>query len=227
MPVKSSNIELIRLVAKGLKHLLPEVVFVGGSVTELYAPSDADVQEVRTTDDVDCFIQLVSRQHHASTEEELRRLGFVNDLKVLCRWHYSKIIVDIMPTDPAILGFSNPWYERGLKYTTSYSLDDVNIRLLSLPYFIASKLTALFDRGMNDLRLSKDFEDIVFCLFYCAGITVEIKAIDEPVRSYIAESMTKLLSKSNLDEAIYSVLPGGEQGDENVDSIKEVMEKLV
>jgi len=55
---------------------------------------------------------------------------------------------------------------------------------------------------------------------HCFDMPEEIKAADEAVRSYIAESMARLLSESNIDEAIYAVLPGGEQADENVEEMK-------
>ena len=51
-----SNISMLHTVAQGLNYLLPQVVFVGGSVTELYA-TDSAATEVRPTDDVDCVIE--------------------------------------------------------------------------------------------------------------------------------------------------------------------------
>ncbi|WP_156785488.1 MULTISPECIES: hypothetical protein [Cyanophyceae] len=32
----------------------------------------------------------------------------------LCRWLYQDLIVDIMPCDAKILGFSNRWYQAGI-----------------------------------------------------------------------------------------------------------------
>lgn len=34
----------------------------------------------------------------------------VPDVTPICRWTYDDEIVDIMPDDPSILGFSNRWY---------------------------------------------------------------------------------------------------------------------
>lgn len=46
--------------------------------------------------------------------ERLAGQGFVEaiDEPVICRWHHraSKLILDVMPTDPEILGFTNAWY---------------------------------------------------------------------------------------------------------------------
>ena len=38
----------------------------------------------------------------------------------------------------------------------------VTINLLDTPYFLATKLAALRNRGLGDLRMSSDFEDIVY-----------------------------------------------------------------
>lgn len=51
-----SNIDLLIEVANGLGPLCPSVIFVGGSVTELYA-TDSSATEIRFTDDVDCVLE--------------------------------------------------------------------------------------------------------------------------------------------------------------------------
>jgi len=62
-----------------------------------------------------------------------------------------------MPTDEKILGFSNRWYSQGIVHSIPYEIEkNITIRILSIPYFIGCKLEALFNRGMGDLRLSKD-----------------------------------------------------------------------
>ena len=56
-------------------------------------------------------------EYHA-LEEKLRALGFQNPLDdekpILCRWKFRGIKVDVMPTDAAVLGFSNRWYGTGI-----------------------------------------------------------------------------------------------------------------
>lgn len=225
---RNSNKDLIAVVAHGLGELLPEVVFIGGAVTELYAPVGMEVEEARPTDDVDCVIHITGRWKFAEFEEKLRLHKFENDREKIMRWHYAGIIVDVLPDDEKILGFSNPWYAPGIERATDYALTDtLSIRIFTLPYFLASKFTALFDRGMKDLRLSKDLEDIVFCFFYRAGIAGEIKAAPNDVQQYIAESMERILGEPVIEEAIYATLPGGEVAEENVRLIMERMKAVV
>lgn len=102
-------------VAQALGLLRERVVFVGGAVVNLYSTRPAQTPEPRITDDVDCIIEVAPRTAFYQLEDELRSLGFVNDVDsgVICRWLYQRLTVDIMPTDPAILGFGNPWYAEG------------------------------------------------------------------------------------------------------------------
>ena len=67
--------------------------------------------EARPTDDVDVVIELASYSGYAELEQSLRGMGFLNDVlsEIICRYTHQGIIVDIMPTDPEIIGFSNIW----------------------------------------------------------------------------------------------------------------------
>lgn len=120
-----SNINMLHTVAQGLDYLLPNVVFVGGSVTELYA-TDSAATEVRPTEDVDCVLELVSYSKLDDFENVLRKLKFTNDIEsgIICRWKYAGVTVDIMPNDAAVFGFSNEWYKKGMAHTLEYRFDD-------------------------------------------------------------------------------------------------------
>lgn len=74
----SSNITMLQTVANGLGELKDEMVFVGGSVAELYANNPA-ASDIRPTLDVDCVVELSSKTAHAKLEEKLREKKFTND----------------------------------------------------------------------------------------------------------------------------------------------------
>lgn len=115
--MSSTNINWVQTVANGLGELKNDVVFIGGAVAELYA-NDPAASDIRPTIDVDCVIELGSRTEHARLEENLRAKGFANDISPeaqICRYVYNDIKVDVMPTDPDILGFSNKWYIEGIE----------------------------------------------------------------------------------------------------------------
>lgn len=110
---------MVEIVASGLKDLLSEMVFVGGATVSLYLSDSAlkSDSSVRPTDDVDCVVELANRSEYNKFEKKLRNLGFKNSTEQgapICRWLYSGVTVDIMPTDPKIIGFANQWYKSGI-----------------------------------------------------------------------------------------------------------------
>lgn len=143
------NVTRIRAVANALKPLEQKVVFVGGATVALYTNPEASM-EVRPTDDVDVVIEPATYGSYAKLEERLRAIGFVNDQesKVICRYKIRGITVDIMPTDPAVIGFSNRWYEEGFEQAVLYPITErESIYIFPMEYLIATKLEAFLSRG--------------------------------------------------------------------------------
>ena len=107
------------LVAKRLGRLRERAAFVGGATLELLI-SDAGAGPVRPTDDVDVVLPVRTRREFLEeVSAELRRAGFKHDLRddaPICRWIVEGVTVDVMPTDEAILGFANRWYQAGLEH---------------------------------------------------------------------------------------------------------------
>ena len=125
--MKSNNRAMLKYVAVALGDILEKVVFVGGSTTELYADSVA-APEPRPTQDVDCIIEVTTYLAYHELEIILRSKGFTNDKTdkaQLCRWMYRGTIVDVMPIDENILGFTNEWYPNAIKNSITYKIDDV------------------------------------------------------------------------------------------------------
>lgn len=198
-----ANITRIKAVSNALESLKDQVVFVGGATVSLYA--DRAATEARPTDDVDIVVEIATKWEYAELEKQLRKMGFQNDINstYLGRYLLPGIIVDVMPTDISILGFSNVWYESGFKTAINYIIDDQHIvKIFSSPYFMASKLEAFKSRGNNDGRTSTDFEDIVYVLENRRTIWNEMKAADENVRSYLVQEFKKLHGNRYIEEWI-------------------------
>jgi len=207
----ANNLKMLQRVAKGLEDLKNEVVFVGGSVAELYA-DDPELSDVRPTLDVDCVVELSTRKSYYELEDELRKRKFKNDTTSgapICRWIYEDIIVDIMPLDADILGFGNKWYALGVEHKVDKILPDgTYIYIFPVEYYLASKFEALRGRGGKDLRLSHDFEDIIYILDNCIDIAEDISVNTEiSLKSYLKEQCLKLLEDQNITEAITCSLP--------------------
>jgi hypothetical protein len=201
------NLLRIAVVAKALAELNKDVVFVGGAVVSLYSQKPHLI-DLRVTDDIDVIIEIANRGKYILLQERLRTLGFAEDTEsnIICRWKVQGIVVDIMPNDDSILGFSNPWYNEGYQNRIKITVSDQEIQIFTAPYFIASKIIALNSRmdgdQLFDWRWSRDFEDIM-------KIISEIDMFDEStfmsdeVKLFIREAFDSFRKDLNfLEEAI-------------------------
>lgn len=207
----NANIEKIEIIAEGLGDLLDEVVFVGGAVASLYIDDPAAIY-VRATNDVDCIIQLSGRVEFSRFEEKLRKLGFRNDTSEgapICRWIYRETLVDVTPTDEAILGFSNQWYKEGIENCIKVGLPEGGeISLLSLPYFIATKIEAFHGRDESDFRISHDIEDIIIVLDGVLEFDTLFEA-NESVKGFLIEQFSEFMKESTFIESVSSHIEQG------------------
>jgi hypothetical protein len=227
----ASNIAMIQQVAQGLGELIEKVVFVGGSVAELYADYP-ELSDIRPTMDVDCVVdvQITTYLDYSKLEETLRSLGFKNDTTAgapICRKLYQGIIVDFMPVNPAILGFSNRWYGDGIANKTKIALPDgIPIYIFPVEYYVATKLEALNSRGGNDIRGSHDWEDIVYIMYNCKTFTKASQQNgNQQLVAYLQEQFQMLLKNSNIRELIYTSLPYNSE-EESIDMIFQTMNAI-
>lgn len=107
------NVQMLDVVAQRLgDDLCGHLVFVGGAVAGLLITDPAQ-PAIRPTEDVDLLAQVVTRTDYYALEAELREKGFEQDMRIgapICRWTVNSVTVDVMPTLPEVLGFSNRWY---------------------------------------------------------------------------------------------------------------------
>ena len=205
-----NNLEMLASVAKGLGPLKDEVVFVGGATIELYLAGQPALK-VRATDDVDCVVAITTRTDYHKLEERLRALKFQHPLDTkgpICRWEYQGILVDVMPIEGAVLGFSNRWYPEGFEHAVPVRLPDgQEIKIFSLPYLIASKLEAFKDRGHDDFMGSSDMEDIVTIIDGAADFQKEITGAPQSVKSYLQDCFRELLADERFLDGLEGHLP--------------------
>ncbi len=205
------NIVNLSAVAQAFKPLGQDVVFVGGATTALYV-DNPKIDEIRATEDVDCVVEVASRIEYFKLEERLRSIGFQNasgPRTPICRWKLGKLIVDIMPTDEAILNFSNKWYPLGFKNRRLQVIPGTAESVLVFPVecFLASKSEALLNRGMSDLVMSQDFQDIVFVVDGRASLSEEIKASALEIREFLTGVAKQLLANEQYEQATLGLFP--------------------
>ncbi len=221
---------MIEKVARALgDELLAEVAFVGGCTTGLLISDRVTLDGVRATDDVDLIVNVVGYSGWSDFQNRLLKKGFSTSMEdeIICRLRLGDLKVDFMPDDEKILGFSNRWYQQALANTQNYQLtDDLIIRLLSPPYFIATKLEAYKGRGENDLLASRDIEDILNIVDGRPELINDLKATDPQVRNYIAEEIAALLNDEMIDYAVQGMVVGGAARQQVVFNRLEAIEAL-
>lgn len=202
----SNHINIVRLkaVANILSDFKEEIVFVGGATVSLYA-SKPELTTIRVTDDVDVVIELISTGEFYRLQEKLLSLGFQHDRNapILSRFLYQGLKVDFMPTDPAILGFTNRWYEEGIRQKIKVELDTTtSVYIFSATYFLGSKMEAFLGRGKGDLFASHDLEDIIYLLDHRPTIQEEIMSAPKTVKNYLLEEFNSLVNLPLFEEAL-------------------------
>jgi len=226
---KHPHINMLATVARGLGDLNKEVVFVGGATVGLHI-TDPAAPEVRVSDDVDCVIEITSLNRYHELEEKLRQRGFKDphhENHPICRYEFSGIIVDIMPTEGKILGFSNRWYRGGIKHAKKIQLPGgPEISIFSTSYLMASKIEAFKDRGKGDFLGSSDMEDIMALVDGCETLQSEIEKADQEVKNYIRKEIRQLLANDRFLEAaqahIGSIDRTGDRTDRAISILKSI-----
>lgn len=209
------NLIRIKVINEHLKDLGQEFVFVGGATVSLYATNSDLATEIRPTDDVDIVIELATYGSYTKLDEKLRSIGFANDITsgVICRYRIQGITVDFMPTEPSVIGFSNQWHPEGFDTAIIYNLNkDHQIKIFSLPYFVATKWEAFLGRGKNNYRTSKDFEDLVFIWENVDDYDEQIKNAPPHLQSYLRDALLEKLDDDDFEEGLYAHLTGGYGG---------------
>ncbi len=197
------NRKVITKIAIALGELNERVVYVGGAVVGLYA-NDPAADDVRPTGDLDISMEIASLSELEKLREELNKKGFVqnSDDKVICRFRYDDVKVDVMATKEVGWAPANKWFKPGFKNLQEVNIDGHKIRILPLPYFLATKISAFRDRGKNDPRTSKDFEDITYLLDTRTDLVEEITHAPADAKKYLLTEFKKVLADSVLKEAL-------------------------
>lgn len=208
---RNPNLDILILAVDRLDNLIDEIVFLGGSTTDLLI-TDQAAPPVRETKDVDVIVEVVSLAEYYNLSERLRKLGFSeyqSEDAPLCRWVMDDLILDVMPTDEKIIGFSNQWYTDAMKEAVKYELPDKKIiKLVTAPYFLATKIEAFEGRGNGDYLLSHDLEDLISVIDGRSEIIDEVKDINDELKKYLTEKFNSLISEPRFLEALPGKLPG-------------------
>ena len=227
---KPPNIEIIEEAAASLGPLINEMVFTGGCATGLLI-TDPAAPPVRTTIDVDMLVEISSLASYYNLSEKLRSRGFIEDTSPeapICRWKRKKLFLDVMPTNPNILGFGNQWYAPAFAASKLIQLSPgTKIWILPAPYFLATKFEAFDGRGQNDYFISRDMEDIVTVLDGRSEIVEEVKNTEKHLNSFLIKRLADLLENHDFLESLPGHLPPDSASQARADLIVERMKNMI
>lgn len=202
------NRALFESVIRLLTPVLDELVFVGGCTTGIFV-TDPAASGIRPTRDVDAIVDVTSYAQYTALSDRLRELGLAEDTSEgapPCRWRQGHVIVDVMPVDESVLGFSNPWYPMVINTAQRFDIAGQSTRIVTPPLFMATKLEAFHARGGNDLFASHDLEDIITVVDGRAEIVDEVATAIREVRDYISAEIGALLRNPDFREALAGFL---------------------
>ena len=178
---------------------------MGGAVTGLPI-TDTGAADPRATIDIDAIAEIASYAEYAQFGDRLRALGFTEDTTEdapVCRWVLQSVILDVMPLDENILGFSNRWYRAAMTTAETHRIAaDLSVRIVSAPYFIATKLDAFRGRGQEDLIASEDLEDIVSILDGRPSLIAEVQAAPAELREFVRAGISQFLARPHFEDAL-------------------------
>jgi predicted nucleotidyltransferase len=210
------NLAMLMAMAQAMGPLCEQVVFVGGCATGLLV-DDAELMDVRPTEDVDAIVEVASLVAYHRVADQLMDRGFkqtMADNTPPFRWYWNRMQLDLVPLDEKVLGFANRWYRVGYEAALAVELaGGLKLRHLSAPHFLATKFEAFKDRGNNDVYLSHDLEDIMTVMEGRSAVTREMAAAHETIRKHVGQSVNALLDMPAFINALPGLLsdPGKEQ----------------
>ncbi len=215
---RNNTLGLIELVASGLEELTKEVVFVGGASVVFLVPEMAHDQ-IRMTDDVDVIVDIATTIEYHKFCEKLRAKGYQHVMEgPICRFRDpNNIIVDVMPLDESVLGFSNYWYKQAMENSELYRLpSQQEVRYCSIPYFLGTKFEAFKGRAGRDYY-GRDFEDICFILEQGENIELIIYDLkDLELKEYLKNEFALLLNNPDL----WNIFAGMLNNENELDAVK-------
>ena len=201
------NVQRVEAVATALDDLREQVILVGGCATGLLIDAPT-APPARVTFDVDLVAEVAGLPGYHALERRFEERGFRHDVSAgapICRWRLGEIMVDLMPTNESVLGFSNRWYPHAVASAMRIALPSgTSISLISAPAFLATKLEAFRTRGNSDPAMSHDLEDIINVMEGRLTVVEDVRGAAPDLGQYVATQLAEL----NASPAFSNYLPG-------------------
>jgi len=201
--------DLLRAIISDVGIFSDRMVFTGGLVLPLYLTRPPRLR-IRPTRDADVVVACSSHVAWVRLQIELGTLGvtpIVGDPSApICRMRTANgHLLDLMPTDPAILGFGNQWFQAGYDRAITVDIGAARpIMIFPAAIYCAAKLEAYRGRGKADPWMSHDLEDLLTLIACRASLVDETRAEPEEVRDFLRHAAREILTLARLDELIHA-----------------------
>jgi hypothetical protein len=219
----------LQRAAQRLDELNEKLVYLGGCATALFI-NDPNLLDVRPTMDVDCIVNVISLSEYYEFGSQLKRKGFkeFTDNDVICRWHCDGIILDVMPTEEKILGFTNSWFKEALEHAVKHEIaDNLLINSLTAPYFLATKMEAFKTRGNKDLLGSSDYEDLITVIAGRTTIPQEVAEASPELKKSLRKDFEYLLRNDQFEPTLPGHINEGPVTMERVQVVKNRIREIM
>lgn len=196
------NLKVVEKIASTLEEINDEVIYVGGAVVSLYV-TDEGAEQPRPTKDIDISVQVSTYSQMDMLREKLatKKIYPAPTETVIYRYTFEDILIDFIPYEETPLGPTNSWLKPGFKKAYPIKIGDIEINILPVSLFLATKWEAFKSRG-SDPRMSHDFEDIIYIIDNNLDVVDDVKSADEDVKTFLRGMSKEILSHSSRNEII-------------------------
>lgn len=196
------NLKVVEKVATALDELNKDVIYVGGAIVSLYV-TDEGAEQPRPTKDIDVAVQISSYGQMNELREKLaqKKIFPATTESVMYRYTHEEILIDFIPYEETPLGPTNSWLKPGFKKAYPVNIGALQIRILPVSLFLATKWEAYKSRG-NDPRTSHDFEDIIYILDNNKELIEDFRNAENDVQDFLKKMSREILNHSSRNEII-------------------------
>jgi len=179
---------------------------------------------------VDVISRVIARADYYQLGMQLRERGFQEDTRPgapICRWCIEEIMLDLMPTEEGILGFSNRWYPLAVDIAQLQVLPSGrSIRMVTAPVFLATKLEAFRGRGQEKYLFSQDLEDLMAVVDGRGSLLEECRLSPPELRDYLGAQFNELLATPAFIEALPAFLPPDQASQQRLPDLLETLRAI-
>jgi len=149
---------------------------------------------VREPTEAECAAAVRLVERHAAVARDVERQAPRSDTEP----------APVLGTDPASCGSAEPGIEYGYGRSWVEIADELAIRVVTGPYFLATKLEAFYHRGNGDIMASHDMEDMITLIDGRPELVEEVRSAAEEVKGFLSRSFRAFLG----DRLFLEALPG-------------------